>query len=124
VANFPGRQMRLFPNFSPDEVQRKKKEYEKQVFITRIGSTVVDLHCEASDYNENILKETLSLDQVAARVHAKLGIEVKGRQLKIEDNLNLFGMKEVVVLDFFHRDIERSFDLTVNLNIIKVEAAE
>ena len=120
VFNFPGRRMKLFPDFSMEEVEFKRLEYEKSIFLDQIFANVIIFERESSAYNEAILKKTLSYDEIAMSVHDKLKLKIKPKQLQTMENLNLYGPKKLKILDYYYPAMGYKINIDINIMIKKI----
>jgi hypothetical protein len=122
VPFFPGRQLRLFPEFDEELIKQKRLEYEKSIFVEKIAAQVLVFEKEASGYNEDILKETVTIQEILDRIYSRLKLEVTAKQIQTSDNLNLFGSKKLLIMDYYYPPMDKYLLLEINLNIVKVNS--
>ena len=77
---------------------------------------------EASTYNDQIMKRTLTYDEIAEKINQNLLLEVTPKQIKTSGNLNLFGHKKINIVDFYYKEIEQIISIEINIFIKRVRA--
>ena len=116
IYNFPGIKENLYKNLDPKITEKKRNEFDYKILLENLHKRQVILR-EKSTYNPGILKKPLILNDFKEFLEKKFGLNLAAKQIKVDGNLNSFGLFILDLKEIKDESTGNVTDITMEIEV-------